>query len=178
METTALRAGALRIRTVPLDTLHPDPSNVRTHGPQNLESIVASLKRFGQAEPLVVQQRTGRLIGGHGRLQAMKQLGWAACEIVELDLDDLQATSLAIALNRTAELAGWDEANLAKLLQELKAEDALDGVGFSEDDLDALVQQLREQEDHRWADMLPDRRPWPEAIQPVEVLEQAPVGMV
>ncbi|MBZ0153680.1 MAG: hypothetical protein K8J09_19310, partial [Planctomycetes bacterium] len=63
------------------------------------------------------------------------------------DLDDLQATSLAIALNRTAELAGWDEANLAKLLQELKAEDALDGVGFSEDDIDALVQQLREQEE-------------------------------
>ncbi len=124
------------------------------HGPEQrpdarhaqLDAISASLKRFGQAEPLVVQKRTGRVIGGNGRLQAMKQLGWTQCEIVELDLDDLQATSLSIALNRTGELAGWDEPALAKLLEALRAEDSLEGVGYSTDDIDALVQQLRDQE--------------------------------
>jgi DNA modification methylase len=153
------RAGGLRIRTVPLDSLHADPANVRTHGPQNLESIVASLKRFGQAEPLVVQLSTGRIIGGNGRLQAMKQLGWTECEIVELDVDDLQATSLAIALNRTGELAGWDEPALAKLLDQLRKEDSLDGVGFGEDDIGELVAQLREEEDRQLADDGPDEPP-------------------
>lgn len=143
---TSPRSSALSIRTVPLDSLHQDPSNVRMHDARNLEAITASLKRFGQAEPLVVQQRTGRVIGGNGRLQAMKQLGWTSCEIVELDVDDLQATSLCIALNRTGELAGWDEPALAKLLEQLRAEDALDGVGYSTDDIDALVQHLRAEE--------------------------------
>src|SRR6185369_7551684 len=127
----------------PLDSLHLDPSNVRTHDARNLEAISASLTRFGQAEPLVVQQGTGRVIGGNGRLQAMKQLGWTQCEVVELNVDDLRATSLSIALNRTGELAGWDEAGLARLLEELRKEDALEGVGYSSDDIDALVQQLR-----------------------------------
>ena len=94
---------SLTIRRVPLDSLHLDPANAREHGPENLEAIVGSLRRFAQAEPLVVQKKTGRVIGGNGRLVAMKQLGWAECDIVEVDLDD--ATALGIALNRTSELA-------------------------------------------------------------------------
>ncbi len=130
------------IRTAPLDSLHQDPSNVRTHDGTNLDAITASLVRFGQAEPLVVQKSTGRVIGGNGRLQAMKQLGWSKCEIAELDIDDLNATALGIALNRTAELAGWDEPGLTRLLEQLRAEDALDGVGFDEAGIDRLVAQL------------------------------------
>ena len=94
---------------------------------ENLASIEASLQRFGQAEPLVVQKSTGRVIGGNGRLVVMKKLGWAQCDVVELDVDDLTATSLGIALNRTAELAEWDEPVLAKLLKELREEAALPG---------------------------------------------------
>ena len=67
---------SLSIRRVPLDSLHLDPANAREHGPENMEAILGSLKRFGQAEPLVVQKKTGRVIGGNGRLVAMKQLGW------------------------------------------------------------------------------------------------------
>jgi DNA modification methylase len=151
----------MNIKVVALDSLQLDPSNVRTHGTRNMESICASLTRFGQAEPLVVQQRTSRVIGGNGRLQAMRQLGWTECEVVELDLDDLQATSLSIALNRTGELAGWDEPALAQLLEQLRQEDSLDGVGFSEHDIDALVQKLRDQEeiDRDLADDGPEEPP-------------------
>ncbi len=99
----------LTTKRVPLSALHLDPSNARAHGPHNLESMEGSLRRFGQAEPLVVQAGTGRVIGGNGRLVAMKALGWTECDIVELDVADLKATALGIALNRTAELAEWDE---------------------------------------------------------------------
>ena len=69
-------APGLAIRRVPLASLHLDPANARLHGEENLAAIVGSLKRFGQAEPLVVQKPTGRVIGGNGRLVAMKKLGW------------------------------------------------------------------------------------------------------
>ncbi len=130
---------SLKIKRVPLSSLHLDPANARTHGPENMDTIAASLRRFGQAEPLVVQATSGRVIGGNGRLAAMKQLGWTECDIVELEVDDLQATALAIALNRSAELAAWDEPALAKLLEELRSSDALDGVGFSDGDIEDLL---------------------------------------
>src|SRR5262249_7760404 len=121
----------LVVRRVPLESLVPDPANPRAHPERNLDAIEASLRRFGQAEPLIVQAGSRRVIAGHGRLEAMKALGWTECDVVELALDDLSATSLNIALNRSAELAEWNEPILAQLLDELRAEDQLDGTGFS-----------------------------------------------
>jgi ParB-like chromosome segregation protein Spo0J len=103
----------LTIERAPLTSLVPDPSNARSHGLDNLASIVASLRRFGQAEPLIVQQGTSVVIAGNGRLSAMKELGWTECDVVYLDVDSMDATALGIALNRTADLAGWDDEVLA-----------------------------------------------------------------
>ena len=65
-------APGLANRRVPLASHHLDPSNAREHGTENMEAIVGSLKRFQQVEPLVVQKSTGRVIGGNGRLVAMR----------------------------------------------------------------------------------------------------------
>ena len=136
----------LPVRRVPLDSLHLDPANARTHGQQNLDAIEASLARFGQVEPLVVHARTGRVIGGNGRLVAMKNLGWTECDAVHLDVDEITATALGIALNRTSELAEWDTEALGRLLQELSTEGALDGVGFDEAAIDEVLAELAEME--------------------------------
>ncbi len=133
---------SLTIRRVPLASLIPDPANARAHGEKNLEAIRASLARFGQAEPLVIQRSTRRVIGGHGRLAAMKALGWSEADIVELDLDDLQATALGIALNRTGELAEWDLPALGKILESLQTQGALDGVGFSEKEIGGILDDV------------------------------------
>ncbi|MBL8696375.1 MAG: ParB N-terminal domain-containing protein, partial [Planctomycetes bacterium] len=111
----------LEIRRVPLATLVPDPANVRTHDERNISAIRASLQRFGQVEPLLVHRSTRRIVAGHGRLQAMLELGWVEAQIVEVDFEPTEATALAIALNRTGELAGWDEPALAKILATLRA---------------------------------------------------------
>ena len=132
----------LHVRKVPLASLHPDPANARGHSEVNVAAISASLARFGQVEPLVVQAGTSRIVGGHGRLTAMKALGWDSCDVVEVELTDLEATSLGIALNRTAELAEWNEDTLARLLGELRSADALDGLGFADDEIDELLAQL------------------------------------
>ncbi len=76
----------ITISRVPLDALHPDPANARQHGERNVDAICGSLARFGQVEPLVVHKPTGRVIGGNGRLTAMKALGWSHADVVELDI--------------------------------------------------------------------------------------------
>jgi DNA modification methylase len=132
----------LSIRRVSLDALHVDPANARAHGPDNMDAITASLQRFGQAEPLVVHAGTGRVIGGNGRLAAMRRLGWEHADVVELDVDNVTATALGIALNRTGELAAWDDEALTKLLASLRDEGALDGTGFSDAELNELLAQF------------------------------------
>lgn len=134
----------LRISRVPLDSLHPDPANARSHGQANMESIRASLRRWGQVEPLVVQRGTSRIIGGNGRYLAMRELGWQDCDVVEVEQSDLDATALGIALNRTAELAEWDGPALGRLLEQLRLEDGLEGVGFSGADIDQLLSELQD----------------------------------
>ena len=59
-------ADNLTIRRVSLNSLELDPANARSHGDRNLDAIRASLQRFGQTEPLVVQKQSGRVIGGNG----------------------------------------------------------------------------------------------------------------
>lgn len=81
MEPTTAPEPRLQIRRVSLDALHQDPANARAHGPANMAAIEASLARFGQAEPLIVHAGTGRVIGGNGRLAAMKRLGWTEAGI-------------------------------------------------------------------------------------------------
>jgi DNA modification methylase len=136
----------------PLDSIIPDPLNARAHPEVNLDAIVGSLARFGQAEPLVVQKCSSRLIAGHGRLMAMRKLRWTECDVVELDVDDRTAKALGIALNRTAELATWDEKVLATLLAELKEDGDLEGIGFSDADVDQLLADLALNEPREVAD--------------------------
>jgi DNA modification methylase len=132
----------LEILRVPLDAIIPDPANPRLHDERNLAAISASLQRFGQAEPIVTQAGTRRIIAGHGRLEAMRALGWNEADIVELPLDDTQAAALGIAMNRTGELASWDDNALTTILRSLEAQGALDATGFTADELDTLLKEL------------------------------------
>lgn len=126
---------ALEHKRVKIDELHHDPNNARSHNEKNLRAIKASLAKWGQVEPLVVNKRNGLVVGGNGRLEAMRQLGWTEVDVVEVDLDNTQAAALAIALNRTAELAEWNKEQLGITLQALREDGfKLDDVGFEIED--------------------------------------------
>lgn len=135
----------LEVVSVNINDLVEDDRNPRTHDKKNLASIKASLEKFGQVEPLVVQRSTKKVIGGNGRLSVMKQLGWDSVAIVLVDVDESKARQLSVVLNRTAELADWDMPELASILSEIKASDiSLDSVGF--DDIDLHKTFVREHE--------------------------------
>jgi hypothetical protein len=118
---------------VPIDSLTPDPANARRHPERNIAAIVASLKRFGQRTPIVVQEEGLIVRAGNGRLAAAEQLGWTEIAAVIVPEGDVEATAFAIADNRTAELAIWDSPALEALLGALA--DDLEGTGFTDDDL-------------------------------------------
>lgn len=118
----------MQVVKVRLSDLVEDPQNARLHDERNLAAIRASLERFGQVEPLVVRTESNVVVGGNGRLSAMRALGWKTAEVTYQELTDAQAAALGIALNRTAELATWDNEQLAQTLEAI----ALEGEGIAE----------------------------------------------
>ena len=146
-----------QIRPTPLDDIAPHPENPKAH---DVDTIVASLARFGFAEPVVVDQRTGLNVSGHGRVKAltvMRDRGDDPPDGVDVDggvwlvpvfagwasRDDDEAAAALIALNRTTETGGWVDDDLATLLGRLSAIDAgFAGVGFDDDDLADLRARL------------------------------------
>lgn len=138
--------GSLTIIRKQVSELHFDPRNARKHGERNLATIRKSLSEFGQVEPLIVQKGTGKVIAGNGRLEVLIAEGATEVDCVEVDVTDKRASALGIALNRTAELAEWDDEVLAAQLRELLDDDAeaFASTGFDEDDLSELLDESDE----------------------------------
>lgn len=126
-----------------VEDLASDPANVRKHSDANLRAIRDSLRRFGQQKPIVVDGN-GVVRAGNGTLMAAQLEGWDELDVVISDLEGAEATAYAIADNRTAELAEWDQEALIEQLDALGAEDPQlpEQLGFTEDDIADLVDGL------------------------------------
>jgi len=130
----------MKYETATIASLMLDPANVRTHDSKNLEAIKASLARFGQQKPIVVDGK-GIIVAGNGTMMAAKMLNWSSVEIVRTNLEGAEAIAYAIADNRTAELAGWDEAALAQQLAALQIDDEelANIAGFTDAEIEAMI---------------------------------------
>jgi hypothetical protein len=124
------------VETVPISRLYCSPTNPR-HNDAAVPHVAASIRRFGWQQPIVAR-RTGEVIAGNTRLKAAQSLGMTEVPVWWFEGSDLDAIAYGIADNRSATFAEFDEPVLAKLLEQLRAEDSLDGVGYSTDDIDAL----------------------------------------
>ena len=130
------------LETVDISEISQDPANVRKHSDRNLEAIAASLRAFGQQKPIVVDKR-GVILAGNGTYEAAKRIGWDKIQITRTDLSGTLATAYAIADNRTAELAEWDDTALAEQLRALQSEEFdISTIGFTEDETDRLISDL------------------------------------
>ena len=135
----------MQIERIEIAKLSGDPANARKHGEQNIATIVASLKRFGQQKPIVIDS-SDCVRAGNGTLDAARSLGWTHLDCVRTDLKGSDA--IAYADNRTAELAEWDDDVLAATLNGLLADDPdlLNAAGFSEAELDKMLDQFNADE--------------------------------
>lgn len=120
MNTNTRPGAELTITVVNTADLQLDPGNARKHGRKNLDAIKNSLTAFGQRRPLVVMPDM-TVIAGNGTLEAMRELGWEQVSITMTPTDwtKEQAKAYALADNRTAELAEWDNTQLSATLAEL-----------------------------------------------------------
>jgi ParB family chromosome partitioning protein len=124
----------MKLTTTKITELSLDPSNVRKHSRRNLDAIKASLRKFGQQKPIVVDAK-GIVLAGNGTLTAAQELGWTEIQIVRTELAGVEATAFAIADNRTAELAEWED-SLNDVLKSLQDEGVdLADLGYSPEDL-------------------------------------------
>lgn len=132
---------ALEPLLIKVDEVSEDPKNARLHNERNLESIRASLEKFGQMKPIVV--RDGIAVAGNGTLAAARTLGWSHLAAVDASmLTEDEARAYAIADNRTSELAEWDYRVLAETFRDLKAVDInLDVTGFIDSEVGPLLDE-------------------------------------
>jgi site-specific DNA-methyltransferase (adenine-specific) len=129
-------APQLRSLIVPIDSVTLHPNNPRRG---DVDAVAASLARFGQQKPIVVQASTRYVVAGNHLVKAAHSLGWTQIAANVEELDDASAIGFMLADNRTADLGGYDDALLAAILAEQDAAANLAATGYDADDVAALL---------------------------------------
>ena len=124
----------------PIDRLMPYERNARTHSPEQVAQIAASIQEFGFNSPILVGSDDG-IVAGHGRLAAARQLGLAEVPVVVLGhLTPEQKRAYVLADNKLALNAGWDEALLRDELLDLRTDGiSWDLMGWGDDEIASLL---------------------------------------
>lgn len=135
-----VKAFALRIEYMPLHSLTPYARNARTHSPDQVAQIAESVKVFGWTNPVLIDE-AGGIIAGHGRVMAADMMGMADVPCIRLaHLSATQRRAYALADNKLALNAGWDEVLLAAELDDL-LDDGFDlsVIGFAPAEINDLT---------------------------------------
>jgi hypothetical protein len=134
----------MQIETWSLTDLNPAPYNPRKDlqpGDPEYERLKKSIQQFDYVDPLIVNRRTGRIVGGHQRYKILRDLGYTDATVSVVDLDETQEKALNVALNKTG--GTWDDGALATLLQELTASlDDIEVTGFGADEVETLLSSV------------------------------------
>ncbi len=152
--------------------LTPRATNPRTHSKKQIRQIAASIEQFGFINPVLID-RDGRIVAGHGRVEAAKLLGLDTVPTICLEtLTEAEIRGYVIADNRLAELAGWDQEMLAIELQGLIALDLDFDVtitGFETPEIDILIGGLNADGEEDPDDELPLIDEGPAVTQPGDI---------
>ena len=148
-------SSAIRVKYFPLFDL-ANMTDVRNAKEHDVGAIIASIERFGFVGALILNEATGKLLAGHGRikaLSAMKANGYdRPARIRELRSDwtvpvfvgasfesEDEALAYLIADNRTVELGGWNDEALLAALKHLDESSSIDGTGYDHDDMNRML---------------------------------------
>ena len=137
----------IAIEQVKVGDLLPNPANPRVHPERALESVMASIRRFGFRVPIVANRRSGLIEAGHLRWDAAKRLGLDTVPVLWVNDDEVTATAFGTAENRLPALSTDEPASLLAILDSLNAEDALDdAVGWAQEELDRLRAEVAKEQ--------------------------------
>lgn len=155
------KPGQMFIEYVPLGQLQKAPRNPKLHA---FDELGQSIDRFGYVQPCLVDEATGQLAAGHGRverLEKMKAAGVAPPDRIQVDKagewlvpvirgvafkSPQEAEAYLVADNRLVEMGGWDDKKLAEILNDLRSQStSFEGIGWSEAELDRMVADVTQE---------------------------------
>lgn len=176
-------SGSRRLEYVRLTDLRGAEINPKAHDQSGLRRSIGT---YGYTEPGLLDERTGRLVAGHGRLADLLErhkLGAAPPEGVGVDddgewlvpvvrgwasKDDAHARAYLAASNKLSENGGWDPDLLPDFLRGLAEQDLLPLTGFTEDELAELLADPEQDDDDTDVrgdpDDVPDLKPDPISV--------------
>ena len=106
-------------------------------GDAEYEKLKRSIEQFGYVEPVIWNQTTGRVVGGHQRLKVLMDMGMTEVDCVVVAMDEEKEKALNIALNKIS--GDWDKDKLALLIADLQGTDFdVSLTGFEPAEIDAL----------------------------------------
>lgn len=141
MNPASLSHPEMDVRLLPIASLRPAPYNPRERlrpGDPAYEKLAASLREFGLVEPLVWNEATGHVVGGHARLGILRTLGVTEVPVSVVRLTPAREKALNVVLNNREAQARFDTELLAELLAELQDAPELLLTGFDAGDLAAF----------------------------------------
>ena len=142
---------SLNMRTVPLDLLKPAKYNPRKDlkpGDPAYEKIKRSLLEFGYVDPIIWNEVTGNIVGGHQRYKILKEEGATEADCVVVHIEKAaDEKALNLALNKAT--GDWEPVALADLLRDLQTSGYdLDVTGFDAAEVDDLFSKVHDKDVH------------------------------
>jgi hypothetical protein len=149
---------SLEWATLPADNLIIPAWNPQLHDRKNIDDIKVSIKEFGYVDPIIVRKSDGLVIGGAGRLMALRELwaeGWQgvdpkAVPVILIECDDVTAKKISLALNKIQSQP--DLFLLSSLMQSLieggETVDSLTPTGFQPFEIEDLLNIARDIANH------------------------------
>lgn len=131
--------------TAPIGELRPNPRNPRKHPEEQINRLMASLRRDGQTRPLLARKANHMLIAGHGVHTAARRLGWTEINVVLWDVDQATADRVMLADDRLQDLSELDNRRVAELMAEIGEGDWL-ATGYSVEEANKLLEGFEDGE--------------------------------
>ena len=114
-----------------------NPSKDLKPGDPEYEKLKRSIEQFGYVEPVIWNEKTGRVVGGHQRLKVLTDMGITEVDVVVVDMDTEKEKALNIALNKIS--GEWDTEKLALVIADLQGTDFdVSLTGFDPEELEDL----------------------------------------
>lgn len=115
-----------------LNAAEYNPRVELAEGSAEFEKLKRSIQEFGNVEPIVWNEQTGNVVGGHQRLAVLKSLGYKKIECVVISLSEAEEKVLNLALNKIK--GAWDYDKLRDVLRDFDGDNA-DLSGFGADEI-------------------------------------------
>lgn len=131
----------MNIQKIALSAINPAKYNPRKDlkpSDSEYQHIKNSIQDFGYIDPLIWNEKTGNLVGGHQRFKILKELGYIEAECVIVNFDEIKEKAANLALNQAQ--GDWDIDALNSLLNELKIDYNMSSYGFEMGEIDMPIE--------------------------------------